>query len=179
MTVGSIPRRYAKAIYDLAVEEQSVEATGKLLRELGDGIETAGRASVAEGVLELPARRAVGEALASKFGRDSLSGRFIRLVAERDRLADLPLISEWYAKLEDEAAGRVRIGITTPAALSGSEVDAIRKAFRSIAGGEVVAHVNTDPGLLGGAIVELQGRVFDGSVRTALARLAARMAGTI
>jgi hypothetical protein len=41
-----------------------------------------------------------------------------------------------------------------------------------------VADVAVDPALLGGAVVELEGRVYDGSVKTALARLASRMAGT-
>jgi hypothetical protein len=43
---------------------------------------------------------------------------------------------------------------------------------------EIVTHVTTDPSLLGGAVVELDGRVYDGSIRTALARLASRMAGS-
>jgi F-type H+-transporting ATPase subunit delta len=107
-----------------------------------------------------------------------LIGRFVRLVAERDRLADLDSVAEWYGKLEDQAAGRVRVAITSPAALSDADVSAICKAFRGIAGGEVTASVSTDAGLLGGAIVELQGRVFDGSIKSALTRLASRMAGT-
>jgi F0F1-type ATP synthase delta subunit len=37
--------------------------------------------------------------------------------------------------------------------------------------------VKTDEELLGGVVVELEGRVYDGSIRTRLARLAARMSG--
>jgi F-type H+-transporting ATPase subunit delta len=111
-------------------------------------------------------------------GRESLVGRFIRLVAERDRIDELPTIAEWFAKLEDRDAGRVRLEIRAPAELSQAEVAGVCQAFRELAGGEVVAQVRTDPGLLGGAVVELEGRVFDGSIKTALERLALRMAGS-
>ena len=180
MTTGSVARRYAKALYELAAEARSTEATGLILRQIAEAVDEAGRASFARGVLQAGARRQIGETIAQKVGGpDSLIGRFVRLVAERDRLADLDSIAEWYAKLEDQAAGRVRVAITSPVALSDTDVAAICKAFRGIAGGEVVASVNTDASILGGAIVELQGRVFDGSVKSALARLASRMAGTM
>ena len=41
----------------------------------------------------------------------------------------------------------------------------------------LVAPPVPDEELLGGVIVEIEGRVYDGSVRTRLARLAARMSG--
>jgi len=179
VTAGSVARRYAKALYELAAEDRSVEPTGVLLCQIAEAVEEAGRASFARGVLQAGARHQIGETIANKVGQDSLIGRFVRLVAERDRLADLASIAEWYAKLEDQAAGRVRVAITSPVALSDADVTAICKAFRGIAGGEVVASVNTDESLLGGAVVELQGRVFDGSIKSALARLASRMAGTM
>jgi len=178
MTAGSVARRYAKALYDLAAEEQSIEPTGILLRQIAGGVDQAGPASFARGVLPSDQRRQVGELIATKVGMDTLTGRFVRLVAERDRLADLGPIADWYARLEDHAAGRVRVAITSPVALSDADVAAICKAFRDIAGGEVVASVDMDEGLLGGAIVEFEGRVFDGSIRSALVRLASRMAGT-
>jgi F-type H+-transporting ATPase subunit delta len=177
MRSGAIARRYAKALYELAREEKSSDIVGRGLREVADGVADARRLGFDEGVLDSNARRKVGDALAAKVSYESTLGRFLRLVAERDRLAYLPEIAEWYEQLEDEAAGRVRLAITAAVNLTPADVDAFRTAFRSIAKRDVVADVAVDPALLGGAVVELEGRVYDGSVRTALARLASRMSG--
>jgi len=178
MTSGSVSRRYARALYELAVEDDRATPVGEQLREVGKGVEIAGPEALSEGTLSLDARREIGSRLAERVGAETILGRFVRLVAERDRLAHLPEIADWYGRLEDEAAGRVRATITSATELSAAAVEAIRAVFRKIAEREVLARVTTEPELIGGAIVELEGRVYDGSVRTALSRLAARMAGT-
>ena len=178
MTPGSVSRRYARALYQLATEERAGEAVGAGLKEVASAIEQLGVEQVSEGVLELDARRAIGETLASKVGKDTTLAKFLLLAAERDRIGRLPEIARWYARMEDDAAGRVQLSITTAAELAEPEIAAIRDAFRPVAKREIVAHVTTDPSLLGGAVVELDGRVYDGSIRTALARLASRMAGS-
>ena len=48
--------------------------------------------------------------------------------------------------------------------------------LEKIAGRKVVPTVETDPELIGGLTVEMQGTVYDGSVRTQLERLARTMA---
>ena len=116
-------------------------------------------------------------ALAQRVGAQSLLGRFVRVVAANDRLGQLPQVAQWYQRLEDDAAGRVRLEVTSAAALSDADLEALRAAFRKIVNRDVVAVVSTDPELIGGAVVEVEGRVYDGSLKTALARLAARMAG--
>ena len=177
MSGRAVARRYAKALYELASEERSTGPVGIALRGIASGVDGAGREELAEGALDTEARSKIGAALAEAVGPDTTLGRFVRLVADRDRLAHLPDIAEWYEKLEDEAAGRVRVAIKAAVALTDADVEAFRAAFRSIAKREVVADVAVDPDLLGGAVVELEGRVYDGSVKTALARLASRMAG--
>ena len=179
MTSGSVARRYAKALYELAAEEKAIVEIGAALREIATAVTELGPDALREGALDADARNAIGEALAGKVGRDATLGKFLKLVAQRDRLARLPEIAQWYAKLADEAAGRVELAITAAGKLAEPQIEAIRAAFSHIAKREVVPRVDTDPELLGGAIVELDGRVYDGSVRTALARLAARMAGSM
>ena len=176
---GSVARRYAKALYELATEDKAVAEIGAALREVATAVTEIGPEPLREGALDTDARTAIGEAFAAKVGRDGTFGKFLKLVADRDRLARLPEIAQWYAKLADEAAGRVDLAITAAGTLAEPQIEAIRAAFSEIAKREAVPRIEIDPELLGGAIVELDGRVYDGSVRTALARLAARMAGSV
>ena len=45
-------------------------------------------------------------------------------------------------------------------------VDRLREVLRGIAGKEIVLQQETDPSLIGGVLIELEGKVYDGSVRT-------------
>ena len=171
-------RRYAKALYELAAEGSATQQVGRGLGELARGSEALGPKALAPGTLGPEARNALGLALARAVGEDTTLGRFVGLLASRDRLADLGAIAHWYARLEDEAAGRVRLSVVTAEKLSAGELAQVVAAFKGLTTKELVAEPRVDPDLIAGAVVELEGRVYDGSVRTYLARLGSRMAGT-
>lgn len=177
MTPGSVARRYARALYELALEENAVGDVAPMLASVAEGVAELDADAITEGALDLDSRQALGRALAAKVGVQTTFGRFLQVVLERDRIAELPAIHAWFVRLQDAAAGRARLDITTATELTDAEVEAIRKAFHGIAKKEVVPEIHLDAELIGGAIVELEGRVYDGSVRTRLANLAARMAG--
>ena len=177
MSSGSVARRYARALFDLSAEAKAVDATAGDLNVLADAISGLDAEVLAPGMLDAELRERIGAAVASKVGADTLIARSTHLLARRDRLADVPAIREWFEKLRDEAEGRVRIEVTTATPLAEPEMAKITDAFSRVAGRRVVPTANVDARLLGGAIVEIEGKVFDGSVRTALARLSARMAG--
>lgn len=176
MISGSVARRYAKALYELASQEGGVEDAAASLEQLATAVGDLDEGTLSPGVLDADARQKLGAALAAPFGGGTL-GKFIQLLADRDRLEILPNIHEWFERIRDEADGRVRLTVTSATELDAGEIDSVVAAFKKIAGGNVTAEVNTDPSLLGGAVVEVQGRVYDGSIKTRLTRLAAKMAG--
>ena len=55
-------------------------------------------------------------------------------------------------------------------------VDRLREVLHQISGKEVVLQHETDPGLIGGVLVEFEGKVYDGSVRTQLEKMKQRIA---
>lgn len=177
MTPGSAARRYARALYELAREEGRLDDSAAALAAVADAVAAAPAGVLVPGVLGGDARAKLGAALAAPFGSETTFGKFLRLMAARDRLSELPGVYHWFVKRLDEDAGRVRASITAASQPSAEELESILATFRRVAGREVVAEVTTDDGLLGGAIVEVEGRVYDGSVRTRLTRLAARMSG--
>ncbi len=177
MTGGSVARRYAKALYELGVEAGNVEEIAAALGEIATGVASLGDRELAAGMLNRGARQQLGRALAARIGADSILAKFIQVVALRDRLAVLPAVHHWMVKLQDQAAGRVRMTITAASELDSSEREQLLAVFAQRAGASVVAADKVDPEIVGGAIVELEGRVYDGSVKTRIARLAANMAG--
>jgi len=174
---GPAARRYARALFSLADEENRVQETGQDLAGLAGGVAGLEGDPLAPGRMGLDQRRRIVAAMAAGVGAGSTVGRFLRLLAERDRLAELPAIEECYRSMEDVAEGRTRIAIRSASELTADELGAIASRFGDPAGGTVVPELEVDPDLLGGVEVEVQGRVFDGSVRTRLRRLARSMGG--
>lgn len=175
--MSSISRRYGRALFELASESSSAEEVGTGLAALAEAIRGLDAGALAPGILTAAQRDQLAKKLAESIGRDSLLGRFVAVLASNDRLEQLPAISERYDRLQDSAAGRVRIHVRSAAALGDAERAALRQKFEKITGRKVLDTVGVDDALLGGVTVEAEGRVYDGSVRTLLARLERRMAG--
>ncbi len=178
MIPGSVARRYARAMFELATEDGDVDPVADALEQLASAVEEAGPEALAPGLLSREERVKLGDALAEKFAAASSSlAKFVRMLCDRERIDMAPLVHEWFVKMRDEAAGKVKLTITAANPLSDDEIARICSAFQGLASRQVVPEVTVDEKLVGGALVELDGKVYDGSVRTYLAKLAANMAG--
>ncbi len=178
MSTSTVARRWARALFELAADGGRLDEVGGALAEIAAAVGEFDQTLLVPGNLGGDTRRRLGAKLAAKVGTDTELGRFLRLLAERDRLAELVGISDWFEKMVDDNDGRVRMKVRTAEAADAGALERLTAAFTEIAGREVVAEVETDPELIAGAVVELEGRVYDGSVKTRLERLAERMAGS-
>jgi F-type H+-transporting ATPase subunit delta len=177
MTPGAIGRRYGRALFELATEANAVDEVGHALAALAEAVSGLEAGSLAPGLLSQGQRTKLAEALVAQAGRDSLFGKFLGVLVQNDRLDQVPAVHERFVALQDNAAGRVRIRIRSASPLGDAERAALREKFEKITGRRVLDTTEVDPALLGGVTVEAEGRVYDGSIRTQLARLERRMAG--
>ena len=174
---GSIARRYGRALFDLASEAGLVDEVGAQLAELAEAVESLDAGALAPGLLSPAQRDSLARALVARVSGSSTISNFIGVLAANDRLEQLPGVRDQFEKLADTEAGRVRVTIRSASPLSDAERAALKTKFESITGRRVLETVEVDPDLLGGVTVEAEGRVYDGSVRTQLARLERQMAG--
>jgi F-type H+-transporting ATPase subunit delta len=176
--VSSVSPRYAKALFALAKD-------GGLLEQTATEIErVAGLASdpqigpvLGSPLLATESRRELVRTLAHELSLSDLLTRFLGLLAEHHRLAQLPGIARFFGRLLDAELGRARITVRSATALNDQHEAVLVKAFEQRTGKRILAQRVIDPDLLGGVVVEVEGTVYDGSVRTQLARLAKRLAG--
>jgi F-type H+-transporting ATPase subunit delta len=177
MIEGSLSRRYTKALFQLAQESQQEEVISRELEQFY----AAYRNSELQEVLTNPAldadkRNNILLRVTETQQLSALTIRFLAILLARDRLKYLPEIVSCYRRLLNEARGRVEAKAVGASPLEPAMVDRLRQVLQGIAGKEVVLQQETDPSLIGGVLVELEGKVYDGSVRTQLENMKQRIA---
>jgi len=170
----TVARNYAQALF-LAAEAHAmaeIERYGRLMEAVAGAVQADERISVA---LESPrVSKAVKAALLERALGDQAPAEFVRFlqaVVRRGRQGLLDEIAQQYDALVDVKLNRVHAGVTLleqPDARLEKEV--AERLSRAI-GKEVRAHFRADRGILGGVVVRVGDRIYDGSVRRKLATL--------
>jgi len=175
---GSLARRYARALLDLAREQQALERFGDdLSRAASEFAEDDLRRVVLSPAIDAAKRHALVRDVVGSLGISSLVGNLVRLLADHDRLGILGDVARAYDALVDHELDRTRVRITSAASLSDAEETELGALARGIVGhGDVVVSADVDPSLVGGVVLGIGGTVYDGSLRTQLARLSHEMA---
>jgi F-type H+-transporting ATPase subunit delta len=172
MIQGSLSRRYAKGLFLLAVDEgREEEIAGEL-----QGVTAAYENSQLRSLLDNPAfdrrdRKKILIETARALQLSPAATHFLCLLLDRGRPALLPSVLSHYRRLLDEAKGRVQARVVTTTRLEGPAVERFRDALEKISGKHVVLTTETDPSLIGGAVVEIEGKTYDASIRTHLDRM--------
>jgi F-type H+-transporting ATPase subunit delta len=173
----TIARPYAKAVFALASSQQRLpqwsEALALAAAVVGD-----------ERVHPLLTNPSVsGEQLVGFINGiagaqfDDTARNFISTLAANRRLGFLPEIAARYAQLRADAERTVEVTVTSATELSAEQRAHYTSSLQKRLGRTVRLHCVIDPALLGGAIVQADDLVIDGSVRTGLTQLAAAAAG--
>jgi len=106
---------------------------------------------------------------------DRVANFMSTLVAHR-RLSSLGSIAQLFHELLEERQGIVPAEIATATALPADQRQRAQSAIERLTGRGVRLTYNVDPTLIGGAVTKIGSVVYDGSLRTQLARLRRTMA---
>jgi F-type H+-transporting ATPase subunit delta len=101
--------------------------------------------------------------------------RFVLLLLERRRIVLLPSIARAYRDMADAHLGRVRAQITSAEPLAAAALDRVRRSLEQRTGKQVIVETAVDPDLIGGLVARVGDLVLDGSVRTQLSDLRAKL----
>jgi F-type H+-transporting ATPase subunit delta len=180
---STVARPYAKALFDLANGERKLPewsaALGAAAAVLAD---VNARRALANPAFDDGARAALvgsiasaikgGELLASAAGKNLL-----QLLSENDRLTALPEIAAQFDALKAEAENKVKVTLTAATQVDAAIAEQIKKALQQKLGRVVELTLAVDASLIGGAIIQADDMVIDGSVRTRLQRLTEKLVG--
>ena len=101
--------------------------------------------------------------------------RFLQAVVRRGRQGLLTEIAQEYQVLLDQKLNRVHAGVTLAQDPDSRTEKQVVERLAKALGREVRAYFRSDPGILGGVVVRVGDRIYDGSVRRRLTALQRRM----
>lgn len=174
-----VARNYAEALLAVARKADDVERFGAMLDAVGGAIDSD---ALLKGVMMSPrvTKRAKQDVVAK--GLDKVAPapfiRFLQSVIQRGRQGMLPAISEAYQSLADQHFNRIHASVVTAREPDAALQKLITERLTKVAGKTVLPHFRTDPLVVGGVVVRVGDRVFDGSIRRRIQLLKSRMLGS-
>ena len=168
MLKGAIARRYAEAMFDLALKQNTLDRT------LGDVQEIArlfSKHTLAYLLREpkIPARRkeqALREALSANVLSTSLN--LALLVVQRELVDLMPNIAAELQQMVFDYKNQATAEVTTAVPLDEQQEDLVKRALERRTGKAILLQTRVDPTILGGVVARVGDRVIDGSVRQRL-----------
>lgn len=166
----TVARPYAKAAFDFALENATVDKWQEMLVFSSEVAKNSDIRTVLASAL-------APEKLADLFNGicdeqlDTHGQNFISVLAENNRLSALPDISSQFNILKQEHDKEIDVEITSAIELSEEQLEKMSAALEKRLARKVKLNCNVNPGLVAGVIIKAGDTVIDGSVNSKLNRL--------
>jgi F-type H+-transporting ATPase subunit delta len=163
-------QRYARALFDLAVERDTMDQWATDLAQLAEAMRDE-QFNLFLKHAEVPLDRKI-ESLATVLpGVDPLVRNLGSLLVTRNSVDSIGDVATAYSRLVDERLGRQQIEVTTAVELEQAEAERIREFVAGLIQREVVMTTRVDESILGGMVIQIGDRLMDGSTRSKLEEL--------
>jgi F-type H+-transporting ATPase subunit delta len=170
-TVSGMAGRYARALFELALDSKSVDAVKADLEKFDALIAESSdlRRLVRSPVFGAEEQGKALAAVLDKVGIGGLAGNFLKLITANRRLFAVGDMIRGFRKLVARWKGEVTAEVTVAEKLSDARLEELKSALKAITGEKAVdLNVKIDPAIIGGLTVKLGSRMVDSSLRTKL-----------
>jgi len=166
---------YATALYDLASEQGVLETVRDELYAWREILKREPKLSELFDSPLIPSEDR--EKLLRELGQGShpLVMNFLNTLNARGRLGILSEVIQAFSEEDDRRNNRVRVKVTTAVAVDGHLMDDLRKILRKYLNQEPIMEQRVDPEIIGGFIANAGDLLIDGSVRTRIKALEAKL----
>ena len=167
----TIARNYAEALFALGEKSGRIQLYADLIDAVAHGVAAAPKV---EAVLMSPR---VTKAEKAQLFAEALKDTprefvlFLQSVIKRGRQGLFGDIAQQFHALHDLKLNRVRASVTVAHPADEALRARIARQLTAVMGREVLPHFTEDPAILGGVVVRVGDRVFDGSVRRKMTML--------
>ena len=173
----SVAKSYARALFETATaaksSSQEIQGIEDELAVLLTAIDASkeGRMALFGPLTSAKEKGAILEALLSKMKPSPLVARFMSLLARKGRLSLLGEIQKAFSAVRVEAEGGIIGTVVAADPVGNADVESLAKAFGKKLNKRVAFRVSTDPTLLAGMKITVNGVTYDGTLRAQLQKL--------
>ncbi len=174
MNQGLIPSRYAKALFEFASEKGADTRIYELMHTLESSFasETSMQQVVANPFIPAADKEKLLASAAGADKKDEVFERFMRLLADNNRLDAARDIALAYMKLYRSEHRIYLVTVTSAAPMGAAEEDRLKSLIeRHLGGATMEYHHRVDPDLIGGFTVTINNEKLDASVADELKQL--------
>lgn len=170
----TIARPYARAIFGVAQEEQSsdywlqlLQAVTELLKvdELANLLKDPTQSAQDKHAILLKALSAIDMEVKEE------AKNLLFMLIERRRIDVLPVIKELFFQMQQELGNQLEVKVATAYELTEEDKTKLIASLGKLTGKEVNLVETLDKSLIGGVVVEWQGKTLDNSIRGKLEKL--------
>ncbi len=169
MSVSVASTRYANALFEVAKESKQLDVVEQELQLI---VETIFSDQTITSFINHPQITADDkkELIDKVFGENvtKISRNFLFILIDSHRQNELPAILNEYIKMANEDRGIVRVEVITIEELGEQEKENLAKALAKEFKKEIRLSSIIDPSIIGGVVVNVGDKVYDGSIRTKL-----------
>jgi len=168
--ISNISKRYARAFFEIAVDEKKIEQYYSELNQFSSVISESKDLGgfLANPIFDQDNKKKVLEQIIAKFSLSPITINFLKLLIDKKRIDVLSDIVTCYRQLMDETLKKVRVTVRTAFPLSGEMQDYITDSLKKMTGREVEVTVEDDKKLLGGIVIGVGDTLYDGSIKNQL-----------
>jgi F-type H+-transporting ATPase subunit delta len=175
--VKALAERYAGALVDVAVENKQADQVKQELADFAALVRESPdlQAFLANPSIARMAKHSAIEAIVTRMGASRTLRNYLFVIVDQRRAGMLIEIQEAFSRLLDARQGITQAKVTSATELTAQERGELGAALAKLTGEKVQAQYTTDAALIGGSVVQIGSTIYDGSVRTQLERMRARM----
>ncbi|RYM05520.1 F0F1 ATP synthase subunit delta [Sporolactobacillus sp. THM7-7] len=161
-----VARRYAQALIEVAEERGMIDAFEEQLIDVRRTL--AGNSELRRVLLHPQIsgeekKQLVNTLFSGRAGQEVLN--LLKLLIDRKRESIIDEVLEAYTKLADVRRGILDVTVTTAAPLNDAEQNDLSRRLGSALEKKLRMHVNVDKGIIGGILLRIGNRLYDGTIK--------------
>lgn len=166
-------RRYARALFELARDNGTLETTGQQMEQLAAVINSneAARLFLSNALVDEESKKRFLEGLMSRLGTGEVPRRLVGLLLQRGRAVLLASIAEQYREEAEQHLGLVSAEVETPRPLSAQERTRLSESLGRYTGKQVRLSEHVRPELIAGLRIQIGSLLIDGTLERQLNEL--------
>ena len=170
--------QYANALADIALAQGAAEPASKQLENFGAAYAQSAELPtfLASPAVSMEAKHAVIEKITGRLGASKIIRNFLFVIADHRRTHLIPEIIEAFQQVLRQRQGVAEAEISSAVEMSAAQKKELAATLARLTGKKIEPKYSLDPALLGGALVRIGDTIYDGSLRSRLNEMRARLA---